>query len=359
VDAVVLGEGEETMAELVKTWSAGGDPQTVPGLALPGSDGPRKTAPRELVASLDDLPVPDRREFKLADYANTVFMKDLCGAVGLPARGYADRVGTMIASRGCVGNCRFCSTHKIWGHRYRLRNPLAVVDEMEMLHREHGCRLIAFVDDIFSVDRGQVIALSRELARRRLDLVWAFETSVHHVDEEMLTEARRSGCVFIAFGVESGSARILKQLGKKDDVEAIERAFATCRQTGIKAGAFMMVGYPGEDDETVEETLRLVERIRPALLVTQIPMLFPGSELYQLAVDQGLIDDSYWLSQRPAPYYTGERELAQLVAWQRRVGALTARRAGRWARRVRDALEDRTGVRVTRQGLVRVRRRER
>ncbi len=223
-----------------------------------------------------------------------------------------------------------------------------------MLVNKYDCKVIDFADDIFSVDQKRVIAISEEIVIRNLDIFWGFETGVKFVSEEMLRKVAKAGCKFIIYGVESASKDVMKNVSRKTDVENIIQAFEMTKKFGIATGAFIMVGNPGENDRSINETIKLLKVIKPDVIVNQILMIFPGTAQYNKAKSEGFIDDRYWLSNLPAPYYEQHHSLQKLVRLHKKFSYYRMNRFNIFARTLRDAIEIHFGIKLSRKRIYRV-----
>ncbi len=266
LDAVVLGEGDRTMPELVAAWARGEDPAAVPGLALRTPDGPAKTAPRAPVDDLDSLPIP-ARHFTYQHLSLT---------------------------RGCPGHCTFCGSPDFWGPKVRFRSPAHFVDEMQLLAAK-GVEHLYVSDDTFTMDRARVQAVCREILSRGLAVEWQAISRVNAVDDETLALMRRAGCIQISFGVESGDDAIRNALNKNVRRDDVVRAFALCRKHGILARAYYIYGCPGETPETIQATLDLIRDTKPLVVHFFILSVFPGTALYEQFKAQTGATDDIWI----------------------------------------------------------------
>lgn len=279
LDAAAIGEGELTLPELVRCWRQGSDPATVPGLALPGEDGPRFTAPREPLADLDDLPEPAWDLIAIDDYSARPI---LTMSQSLQQRPYAP----IMTSRGCPYGCVYC--HKYFGRKVRTRSPEHVVAEMEWLHRTHGVREFHIIDDCFNFDIKRAKTICGTIAERLPGISLVFPNGIRgdRLDSELLHELRRAGTYKIYFAVESGSPRVQRYINKGMDLEAIERNIAEADRLGITSGGFFMLGFPTETVEEMEETIRFAVRSRldAANFFKVIP--YPGTELSRMWTEE-------------------------------------------------------------------------
>jgi len=284
IDVVVIGEGEATFLELVNHLSGGLIARALPGLEevkgiafKKGNGEVVVTAPRPLIENLDDLPPP---------------------AIGLiDARKYfrcnlAAPSMNLITARGCPSRCVFCSKTP-WGQSYRSHSPRRVVDEVEDLVKNRGMRSVEFQDDTFTVNKAWVREILRLLKERKIRVEFGIATRVNAVDKELLMELRQAGCQSVGFGVESGDPRILKAMKKDITLEQIRNAFQWAREAGLNAVGLFMVGNPTETEESVKKTIALIKEIRPAYLLANVLIPYPGSELYADMVKNRLQTD-YW-----------------------------------------------------------------
>ena len=204
VDAVVVGEGEETFEELIRAWGNNGDLRDVKGLVFMEGDKLVKTARRPPIENLDMLPFPVRGEIP-GDHTVAATFPSPLPHLKYKGKSIGSRIyASMATSRGCPYKCRFCSVTAFWGARWRRRSPRNVVDEIEILVEKHGVRHINFFDDIFTADTERVIEICREIVRRRIEVTWDTMTRVDSVSEDLAYWMRESGCMWTSFGIETG-----------------------------------------------------------------------------------------------------------------------------------------------------------
>lgn len=315
-DAIVIGEGENTFLDLIRTWEVKENIDKVKGIAYLKGEDVVITEPRQRIKDLDSLPFPAYHMVNLKDYSGWDFMEGIYRMFGLDK---PPLYATISTSRGCVSNCGYCSAPLIWKRRWTSRSAANVVDEMEMLHNKCGIQFVIFTDDIFSVNQDRVIKICGEILKRDLKILWGFETAVNFVSSELLTMAKKAGCRCILYGVESASKIVLSNVNKTIKEEDVLNAFRMTKEAGIVAGAFLMVGNPGESEKSINETIKLLRKIRPDIILPQIAMITPGTKLYEIAKSKGFIGDNYWLTDLPFPYYTCERNLKTLLRWYRKL----------------------------------------
>ncbi len=267
-DAVVLGEGEETMLEISKRHLAGDDLSGIPGLLQN-----RGTAcKREFIEDLDTIPHPPRELFTNQEYMQ--YWQKKFGYTCAP----------IITTRGCPYNCDYCA-RPVFGNRYRERSVLDVADEIEEV-LELGYDRIRFSDDVFTLNKKRIISLCDEIERRGLAFGWDCLCRVDNVDPQIFERMHKAGCTEVFFGIESGDNRILKLMGKNFEVKEAEQAVRMAKRAGIEVGTFFMVGYPGESEETILRTIRFSSQLPSDYLSYTLPYPLPGTGLYQKLQDR-------------------------------------------------------------------------
>jgi len=295
IDAVVIGEGEETTPELIDALEKGKSLKKIPGLAFKEKNKVYFTGFRKPIENLDLLPFPRHELFE------EVLKKT--------------KSAKMITSRGCPFCCIFCSTSVFWGRRWRPRSAKNVVDEIEYISKKLPyVENIFFHDDTFIVDNQRVIDICNDIIKRGIKIKWSCSGRIDRVTKEMLIKMKDAGCTEIYYGIESGSPKILQAIDKKITREQIKKTIAITNEVGLRYGTFLMVGNPGESWETVKETVEFLKQLKN-LEVNSVGRLevYPNTGVYELAKKQGLIDDSFWLTEKKVPYYTYEHSEDELT----------------------------------------------
>jgi anaerobic magnesium-protoporphyrin IX monomethyl ester cyclase len=317
-DFVVLREGEKTIVELIQTIQKNGDFSKVKGIAYRDGDKIFITTPRPFISDLDTITFPDYDDFNLDDYK------------GLPDSGR--RAAGIITSRGCPFDCNYCSSKEFWTRKWRYRSAENIFSEIEYLYLELGVRALMVFDDNFTVNKTRTIEVCKGIIDRKIDLVWCCIGSVRAVDNEILTWMKKAGCYQIQYGVESGSTKILKNINKGQTLEQIKNAFRWTTEAGMEVYAYLIVGAPGETDETINETIQLMKKIAPNQNPSGgigILWILPGTKIYQLSKLQGIISDNAWIEKDDEYlYYTGEHTPDELEQFRMRLRKGLARNGG-------------------------------
>lgn len=282
LDFGVYGEGETTALEVCRRLRDGRDYRDTTGILYRDDAGQIvKAPPTPLVDDLDDLPHPARHLLRREKYLT-------------PPGHIRSRLsnGTLTAftSRGCNAHCTFCDTHILFGRSVRRRSVKNVMEEIEEARRQFDFDSIYFMDDTFTLNQRWVYDFCGEI--KRTGLAWGCETRVTSVNEALLQAMKDSGCVQVDYGVESGSPRVLKAMKKGITRELVVKAFDTTRKVGIRTFATFMVGLPDEYEEDVAQSISLVKRIKPNFIHVTIATPLPGTELWDIALANGWVNEA-------------------------------------------------------------------
>jgi anaerobic magnesium-protoporphyrin IX monomethyl ester cyclase len=278
-DVAVIGEGEETIVELANCVEQGLDVSNVRGIAYKHNGIVKLTPERNFIQDLDSLPFPSRELFDNTTYKSY----------------YSKRFGytttPLISSRGCPFSCDFCS-RPVFGQSFRSRSPKNIVDEIQAI-KTLGYDRVWFADDCFTLNRAQLLSVCDLLKRRRVEVGWECLSRVDTMDSQVAFEMRKAGCVRVFFGIESGNDSVLGLMNKCITVSQAERAVYVAKAAGLEVGAFFIVGYPGENDKTVLDTVRFASGLPLDYLSFTLPYPIPGTPLYERVKNNGdvLIDD--------------------------------------------------------------------
>jgi anaerobic magnesium-protoporphyrin IX monomethyl ester cyclase len=274
VDAVVCGEGEATLLELVRAVEAGRPADGLAGAAIRRDGETIVGPPRPFIESLDDLPLPARDLVPLERYR--------------PAR-IGDRpVTQLITSRGCSHDCHFCSSSRFWGRNLRFRSIESVIGELAEVYDRYGFRVVAFVDDNFAARPDRVMAVSEEILRRNWDLWWWCFARADHLacHPEMVETMARAGCRTVYVGVESANEQSLRDYGKRSSREVVEEAFALLKRHGIQIFASYILGGLAEDRASTEATIEMARRLDSNIAQFSILTPYPGTHLFEQLQDR-------------------------------------------------------------------------
>lgn len=254
IDVGLLYESELTIIELLKAVNNKTDISTIPGISFRDKNGGIIVNPlRERIDNLDSIPFPAYDLFPMDIYLKHPLQMGLLNlSKGRKAIG-------IVSTRGCPWKCTFC--HRNFGNTYRTRSPENVVAEMEMLYKTYGITFFDFKDETLTVNKKHTEALCDLLIQKGYDFKWQGMTRADLVTKDLLIKMKKAGCIYINFGLESGSQRMLDAVDKKIKVEIMEQSIKWVKEIGLELTKSFMIGIPGETKETVQETIDFCKKL--------------------------------------------------------------------------------------------------
>jgi anaerobic magnesium-protoporphyrin IX monomethyl ester cyclase len=298
VDFAVMGEGEVTITELVRSSLDNASLKDIRGIAFLENGNMHVTPPRELIDDLGKLPMPSYDKLDMNYYLTvTRFIIRYMYTSGVH----------ILTSRGCPYLCTFCAAKNLWKTpdlkaKVRYKTIKQIVDEVQYLKDRYSIDSFYIADDTFAMSRERAMGFSDELLARNIDIIWAMETRVNLVNEELLKAIKRAGCIQIEFGVESGSQEALDRMKKNIRVEDTLRVFDLCRKYGFRTFANLMLNTPGETEEDVRKTFRLKKRIKASHTGVNLTAPIIGTDAYEEYVRPKLTKEEYYLFEDPHLY---------------------------------------------------------
>lgn len=273
VDVVLRHEFDTKIASVVSNL---GDLSKVSGITYRKGEEIVDNGDGEPAQDLDSIPFPDRDVipwgwYLEAWYSRKPFMN-------------------MMTARGCPYKCSFCLwPQSMYGHKQRFRSLDNVFAEIRHMVSSYGVKEINIDDGTFTTRKERVIEFCRRLRDEKFDLIWTCNGRVDNVDDEMLSEMKRSGCKMIRLGVESGSQEVLEKIRKGLTLKQIEEGFRRIKRHRIQALGGFMFGFPYDSRQSVEETLSFAKKLSPDQVQFSIAMCYPGTTLYEYAKENGLL----------------------------------------------------------------------
>lgn len=284
IDAVVVGEGEDTWRELADRLEKNQSLAGTAGLCWRDGDQIVVEPRRPLIRNLDALPFPARDLIDLSRYRGA-------SSPGLDAT--LHRSTEIFTTRGCPERCIFCAAKVTFSRSVRFRSAENVLAELDECRERYGYQHFTIEDDTFTYRPDRLAEICRGLRERKVS--WDCDTRVNLVNREMLFMMAESGCQKVAFGVESGSPRLLEKMKKDTTIEQVKTAFKWAHQAELITTAFFIIGgHPSETPEDIALSVRLMKDIDPDLMAAAIAVPFPGTELEQIMREQNLIFSEQW-----------------------------------------------------------------
>ena len=245
-DYVVIGEGEETITELISTLEKRNatELKDIQGVAFKNDAHENVvTSDRTLIKSMDVLPIPNRKKIDITQYQRV--WKDHHGMDAIS-------ISTM---RGCPYTCKWCS-RAVYGLTYRRRSPEMVVDEMELIINEYNPDSFWFVDDVFTISHIWMDKFCNELKKRKVHVKYECITRSDRMNDNIISMLKESGCYRVWIGAESGSQTVIDRMDRRVNVNQVREMISLSKKYGIETGTFIMLGYPGETEMDIEATIQ-------------------------------------------------------------------------------------------------------
>lgn len=323
IDYVVRSEGELTLYELLKHLekSSISSSKDIKGLTLRGTKGNSiiRTPPRKAISNLDILPDPEHVSETLQDSVECESLQfHFANERQEKEKGL---IAPILTSRGCPWHrCIWCCNGAYWG-KARYRSPGRVFSEMKRLSEQFGVHFFDMYDDAFTGNKSNAIKLCKLISSSKMNTRFWCSSRIGDVDSSILAALKDAGCFMISYGMESGSQEILQNIDKGITIEQIAQVSRSTKNAGLLLRVTMCVGNPGESRKSVSDTVKLLKRIKPDRIGLFITKVYPGTPLYYLAIEKGLLSDDYWFSSDSelVPFYTAENSLDQLLGFMNEI----------------------------------------
>lgn len=286
VDFVVLGEGEYSFKELLRSIEKK-DFNDLDGVAFK-NDGQVQVIPKtSFIDNLDEMPFPARDLLPMKKYFEI-------GEAFIVTR--RRPFTPLITSRGCTAQCTFCPVHATWGGKWRARSAQSVLDELEHLVKTYGVKEIHFDDDNLVLNRTRAQKIFQGIIDRKLDIVWTVPTglALWAVDDELLRLMRESGCYKLYVAVESGDEHILHDVIRKPlDLKKIKPLVCTMRQLDMEVETFFVVGMPGETEESLKRTFQFARELDADATHYFFANPMPGTRLWEICAENDYFKEGF------------------------------------------------------------------
>ncbi len=276
-DIILLQEYEITIKEIAERILSGQGYSDVRGAVVRNGQEVIFTGKREFLEDLDTLPFPARHLFN-----NKLYIRP----------DTAKPRATIQVARGCPYNCIFCLASLVEGNKVRFRAPKNIIAEIKECINKFGIRDFFLRADTFTLNKEWVIELCRLIIEEGLKIEWVVNSRVDVIDEERVSWMKKAGCWLISFGIESGSQDILNRMNKGVTVEDSRKAVNLCHKYGIKTYCFFVIGLPWDSRETIMATINFAKSLDTDFFLFHIALPFPGTELYDVVKENGLISES-------------------------------------------------------------------
>lgn len=288
VDFAIKGEAEFAMVKLCQALEKKLDISSVEGLYY-RKNGEIVFCP--LFSSFKDL---DKLKFPNREILDDVYKKKKYYLILTRDR----PIDTIITSRGCPFSCGFCC---ITSKEYRARSPENVLEEILYVYKR-GIRNIDFGDANFTFDRLRALKIFELIKKEKLNIRFRFKSRVDSIDKELVRKAKEAGAYLISLGVESGSQKILDRMKKGITIEQSIKVCEIVMKEGLKLNTGWIIGYLGETEETIKETVKLILKIKPTTASINILIPYPGTSVYYEAKQEKLLVGDWNLENNFTPW---------------------------------------------------------
>lgn len=289
LDYAVLGEGEESIIELIRTVENKSDFSVLDGIGCRENGNIRILLKTKFIENLDSIPFPARHLLNMEKYF---------GLKASHGERRHDRFSPIITSRGCAAKCTFCTAYKVWGRQFRTRSPENVIAEMRHIKEKYGIEEIMFEDDNVTLNPKRAEIIFDKMIEENIEMKWDTPNGVAAwtLNEELIYKMKRSGCYQINFALESGNQYVLDNIIKKPlNLEKVKPLVRYARKIGVDVGIFLVIGMPGETEKQMWDSFYMAADLdiyRPHISVATP---YPGSELYEICKDKGYLRDDFSL----------------------------------------------------------------
>jgi len=234
------------------------------------------------LVDLDKLPLPARHLVDLREYTPEM----------------EGKATTIFTSRGCPYNCAFCA--KLTGNRVRFRSIDKVIEELLLLINQYGYTNIIFEDDNFCLKHDRVRTICKEIIERKLDINIRICPRADSVNNNLLDLLHKAGITEISFGIESGSQTMLNNMQKGTNIQTFKKAIHASKEVGMLVKIYLIVGFPGETEETLEETKQFVRDTQADKWLLQTFVPYPGTDVWNNPSKYQVT----WISKDYSQFYT-------------------------------------------------------
>lgn len=241
IDIIIKGIAENVINDCIENINNLDNLKAIPNLIINDINKVIKTKEKKVINSYKSFPIPDRSLININDYMDT---------------------RTIITSRGCINKCNFCTTPFFFGPWSR-KDYIEVVDEIEYLVNNFNTKKILFLDDNFPVDKIRVINICQEIKKRKIKCLFGCLCSINCFDEELMKVMYDTGFRWLHFGIESGSAKILKIMNKQMDIKKIIEVIKKVKQIGYRVRTSIILDYPTTTCDDLNKTEKLLAKLEP------------------------------------------------------------------------------------------------
>jgi radical SAM superfamily enzyme YgiQ (UPF0313 family) len=278
IDYAIEGEGEESFLELAKAIKENRSIEKIKGLVYKKNGKIYSNGP-VIVEDLNSIPMPAWHLLPMKKYRCIITERPFV---------------TMITSRGCPYRCGFC--FKSYSDKInRAHDPKRIVDEIEYCIEKYKIKEVMFYDDTFTLKKEHVEGICNEILKRKIKIKWEAPTRLNVVDRKLLKLMKIAGCFRLRFGIESGDPRILEIMRKGISLDMAKTVFKLSKKVSIQRFAYFIIGYYSDNEDSMRRTINFAKELDPDWVMFTVATPLPKTNLFELCVNDGLVDENYWL----------------------------------------------------------------
>ena len=278
VDFAVLGEGENTILDILKIIEGRGNDLELDGIGFK-KDGETVIYPKtRYIKEVDSIPFPAWDVMDMDRYF---------GLDASHGKRRHSRFMPIMTSRGCGAGCTFCSAHRVWGKGYRMRSAENIIEEMRVLKDKYGIKELMFEDDNLTLNIKRAEKIFDSMISEEFNFAWDTPNGVaaFALTESVIMKMKKSGCYKMNLALESGSQYVLDNIIKKPlKLNKVKPLVEYARKIKLDISIYLIIGMPGETLDQIQETFRLAEELGVYQPHISVATPYPGSELYDTCV---------------------------------------------------------------------------
>ena len=287
VDFIVLGEGENAILDILKIVEETGENLQLDGIGYK-KNGEKVLIPKEtFIRDVDSIPFPAWEVMNLENYF---------GLGASHGKRHHARFMPIMTSRGCGAGCSFCSAHRVWGKRYRMRSAENVIEEMRQLKTKYGIEELMFEDDNLTLNIKRAEKIFDSMIDEKFNFAWDTPNgaAAFALTESTIMKMKQSGCYQLDLALESGSQYVLDNIIKKPlKLNKAKPLIKYAKEIGLTTSIYLIIGMPGETLDQMKETFGLAEELETYEPHVSVATPYPGTELYDLCVKKGYIASDF------------------------------------------------------------------
>ncbi len=273
LDIYIRHNYEVVAPELIEKLSEGDDISAVAGITCRNEGKIKVNKDADPIKNYDDIPIPAYDLLKSFDlyYADTK---------------HGQPFTIMYTSKGCSYSCIYCT---MANSKWKPRSAESVLKELRHLKYNYNINTVMFFDETFTMDRKRVEEITQAIIDEKLNIKWYCNSRVDILDMDILKKMKQAGCRAVCMGIESGSQKIIGGTNKRISIEISAKAIKMVKDAGIKVYCSFIMGLPGENKTTVQETIEFIKRTLPTGGEINVAAPYPGTKLYDIALEKGWI----------------------------------------------------------------------